>query len=267
MKPDKFIITILILFISFFGLTLTVSDCIFAKFFKYVDENGVVHFVDDKGKIPEQFSSQAKSYKENKDYLTPKQIKALEEKPREAELEKTRQDMLQKERRKRKEFEKKRQEVFNRLEDHLKKLENQRNTALSNGETGDKPAENETPVRISGNTIFVPVIIGYERNEIKADLVLDTGANIVALHHDIASPLRIHEYERAQARVVGGDMISAKLVRLSYIKVGPHTQESVSALILENDSSRSGYDGLLGANFLFNYQYSVDYKKSVIRWQ
>jgi hypothetical protein len=161
---------------------------------------------------------------------------------------------------KQQETEKKGQELLNRLENHLKQLENH------GKRSGDKSTEYITPVKIYGNTVLVPATIGYDRKEIQVNLVLDTGASITALHQDIASPLRIYEYAESRVRVVGGGLISAKQVRLDYIKVGPHQQESISALIIKSDSTRSGYDGLLGANFLLNYQYNIDYKKSVIRW-
>ncbi len=265
MNLNRFLVGTGFLFLFAFSLCFVfVSDGL-ARFYKYTDENGVVHFVDEPGKIPEKFSNQIKSYKEKKDYLTPEEIKALEEKQREEELKKNRRKLLEEEQQKREEFEKKRQEILNRLENRLKQLENHGKL------TGDKDTTESTgyttPVKIYGNTVFVPATIGYDRNEIQANLILDTGANITALHQDIASPLRISEYAESRVRVVGGDLISAKLVHLDYIKVGPHKHESISALIIDSDSTRSGYDGLLGANFLLNYPYTIDHKKSVIRWR
>ncbi len=95
MNVNKFFVVAGVLFLFACSLCFVFVSDVWSKFYKYTDENGVVHFVDEPGKIPDQFSNQAESYKEKKDYLTPGQIKALEEKQTAAERERVRRIRLQ----------------------------------------------------------------------------------------------------------------------------------------------------------------------------
>lgn len=198
----------------------------FAEFYKYLDKHGKAHFVDDPGKIPEEYRD-VKKYQEKYDHLS--------------EDEKT--DALLRERKK--ELEKEEDE---RVKDEL----------LSEGQYSTK-------VMIAGNTVLVPVTLGYSGREVDTLLILDTGASIIALHKDIASKLSIYNTETSHAQVASGKVIETQMTRLSYVKVGPYKRTNMDAMIINHKSE--GYGGLLGMNFLRGLNYSIDFATQTIRWK
>jgi len=131
-----------------------------------------------------------------------------------------------------------------------------------------KPAapEDETEVAIVNNHVIVPVTLSYKGKRIKAKLLLDTGSTTITLHKDIAGKLLIRKPQKGSIRVAGGDLIDAEAVRLDAVTVGPHTKKNLIAGIIEHHGPDVPFDGLLGMNFLKNYQYTIDFKDKVLRW-
>ena len=123
-----------------------------------------------------------------------------------------------------------------------------------------------TEVSIKGNSVLVPVTIGYAGKRIEATLLLDTGASIVTLHRNIAEKLKIVFTQKANLQLAGGQQIAADIARLGYVSVGPNKKKDVLVSVIDHSDSSADYDGLLGMNFLRNLRYEVDFEKSVIRW-
>ncbi len=126
--------------------------------------------------------------------------------------------------------------------------------------------EGETGVTVIDNHVIVPAILSYKGRRVSARLLLDTGSTNITLHREIAEKLAIKEPRKGSIRVAGGNIIEAEAVRLDAIKVGPHTEKNLMAGIIEHRGAKVPFDGLLGMNFLKNYQYSVDFKNKILRW-
>ena len=131
----------------------------------------------------------------------------------------------------------------------------------------EKERQNQkTDVIIKENKILVPVWLGSNGNEIKALLLLDTGASIVTLHDDVAEKLNFENLEQARARVAGGKEVTFNVANLDYISVGPYEKSNILVGILTLEGQTVDYDGLLGMNFLQHFSYDIDFEEQKIQW-
>jgi predicted aspartyl protease len=125
----------------------------------------------------------------------------------------------------------------------------------------------ETNIIILNNQILLPVTLGYQSRETSALLLLDTGASITVLHRDIADNLAIHQRTPSVLFSAEGQRIESSLAQLSYIKIGPLKKENVLVSIIEHKDPSVERQGLLGMNFLRDFEYQIDFKRKKIIWR
>jgi len=128
-------------------------------------------------------------------------------------------------------------------------------------------AQQETKITVWKNHAVVPVTVAYGGRERTISLVLDTGAELVALHRSSLAGLDIRATRNVRIQVTGGAIMDAKLCTLDYILVGPHKKEALAALLIDHTGEPVHHDGLLGMNFLKGLNYTIDLEAGVIRWK
>ncbi len=238
---SKFNAGILVVLLILTGMLFS-PRLVHADIYTYVDKNGTTHFVDDWGKVPPEYRNQVTVPEEKTEGPppqggTPKAVDRKGETPEEA---RTRQMLEGLEEKKRQDEEKAR-------------VESEKNL--------------ETKVTISGNRVLVPVTLGYGGKEVRASLVLDTGAEILTIYRPIADQLNLPRTGEVHMRAVGGKSLNAGVATLDYVRVGPYEAKAVEAWVVFPPGPSPDNDGLLGMNFLRGFEYSVDFENQVIRWK
>lgn len=135
-----------------------------------------------------------------------------------------------------------------------------------NEQQDKRVSQRETKVIIKGNQVLVPVVLGYRGREIEALLLLDTGASIIVLHKPIADQLNIKQAQKAKLAIVGGKEIPAYVAKLNFARLGPYQKENIFAGIIKYEGPSISHQGLLGMNFLRDFEYRIDFKRQVLIW-
>lgn len=233
------------------------------EFYKYVDQNGTIHYVDSKTKIPKKYRDDLTVYEEKYDHLS--------EEEREKKIEDDRRQ-VEANRKKREAF----LEGLRRSEriDKERLQEKQEEEALAEKRREEQIARKkylmnlQTKVEIVGyGQALVPCTLVYKNREVEAKLLLDTGCSITMIHDDVAKKLNLKPKMKGKAQTAGGNMISVKYGNLSYIKVGPHKIDDLCVGVIKHKGRKPQMKGLLGMNFLVGLDYKIDYAQQLIRWE
>jgi hypothetical protein len=265
-RIGKFSAVFFVLLVAFF-LFPRESNC---EFYKYVDKDGKIHFVDSKTKIPREYRKDLTSYEEKYDHLSEKEKQEkIAEDRRILEQEHKDKEALRQQQAKQLEEQRRRKGVAEEA-----RLENQREARFDEERRGKERAEREefmknfeTKVLVNAyGQVLVPCTLVYKKREIEVDLLLDTGCSTTAIHDDVAGKLRLKGGKKGTALVAGGGKLKFKTVTLDYIKIGPYKDDGFNVDIIKYKGPKSPQKGLLGMNFLAGREYKIDYINRVIRW-
>lgn len=213
-----------------------------AEFYSYEDRDGTLHFVDEAGKIPNEYRQKKQVRKDKYDDL-PEEERAL---------------MLENERREREAA--RRSEAEQQERSRLARSAEEKRAALER-----RRLELTTPVVISGRQIFVPVKLANGSAETEAMLLLDTGATSTVISPEVAARLKIEQADNVRVQVVGGRVLKVKRAVLRQIQVGP-VQRADQEVVIVNQRGGGMGDGLLGMSFLAGLKYTIDFQNQTINW-
>ena len=232
---------------TFACVLLLLSWGVHAAFYKYVDKEGRIFYVDDLSKVPPEYQDQIKVYKDKYDYLPQDQQAAARQQDRNAAEELETQHQQQ-------------------LDEQLKQAEEQAQAEEKRKAQEDLDQKLQTKVVIEGNRVLVPVTLVNGSIELQTLLLLDTGASHMVVHRNIADKLGIVAQKKGLSQIAGGQTIQTELGQLSYLKVGPIIMHDPQVIIISHTGPAVTYKGLLGMNFLKNVQYNIDFQNKVIKW-
>ena len=217
------------------GCSFLLPSALRAEFYRYVTDDGQVHYVDDLTRVPEKYLDQIKTYKESYDHLSDEERALMLQRDRDRDRQRTVQE----------------------------------NQLLEQQQKEQRPKRYETDVVIHGNQVLVPVTIGHANRSGEALFLLDTGATHLVIFKEFASRLNLKAVKKGYSKVAGGALVPSELTILDYVKVGPLRVENAGATIIENSQSGGRafeFSGLLGIDILQHIEYSIDFEDKKIRW-
>jgi predicted aspartyl protease len=124
-----------------------------------------------------------------------------------------------------------------------------------------------TGVLIEGNSILVPVRLGYRNREVQTLLLLDTGATQTTIYRSVAHRLNFWETRRSSARVADGRTVASDTGTLDYIVIGPYKLSNFDVSVIDFHGNVELPKGLLGMNFLRTVRYDIDFDNQTIIWR
>jgi predicted aspartyl protease len=126
-----------------------------------------------------------------------------------------------------------------------------------------------TAVRFRNNHALVPVRLNYRNSTVEAWLLLDTGAAVTVISPGLAKRLGISQEstESRLAQLADGRVVETFSTRVDSLAVGPKIKYNAEVTIMPVNGPITGFDGLLGMNFLGEFRYHLDVNNQTIEWQ
>ena len=232
MNHNRMVITILTTVLAFGMMLVTASR---AEFYRYITDDGQIHYVDDLTKVPEKYLDQIKTYQESYDHLSEEERALMLQRDRDRDRERTITDS--------KHFDQQAQELQREPEG--------------------------TDVIIQGNQVLIPVRVSHGSQSNEALFLLDTGATHLVIFKEFANLFDLKTVKKGVSKVAGGGLVPSEMVILDSVEVGPLRVEKIGATVIENRKSGKRafeFSGLLGIDVLQHIQYTIDFENKKIRW-
>ncbi|MEM7541558.1 MAG: retropepsin-like aspartic protease [Pseudomonadota bacterium] len=106
------------------------------------------------------------------------------------------------------------------------------------------------PIQRSGGILSAEVFV----NGTPLQFIVDTGASVTAVSGEVAELLELNEYGGSQVATAGG-LLNVNSVTLYSVELAGAPVYDLSAVVLDE---LSGYDGLLGLDYLSNFSVDID---------
>jgi len=134
----------------------------------------------------------------------------------------------------------------------------------------DMPAARQTTkVVIANQMIHVPVLFKNGNRTVHAVMILDTGSATTCISDEFAARLGIDlsAARKTSTRLADGSLIDIHVSKVDSVSVGFRSKSPLEVSILHQVGNRVEHDGLLGLDFLSDFQYQLDLQNEMIRWQ
>ena len=136
--------------------------------------------------------------------------------------------------------------------------------------TKSEPDALSLPLRLTSSG-FLSGEVELEGVAVPLNFIVDTGASVSVISHNIANTKEISGFIKAEKmRVIGAAGVTEQVSSflLPRVTFGSHTRQSITAVALDLDiiNEASGFvqAGILGGNFLKNYRLTFDFDNSKV---
>jgi len=130
-------------------------------------------------------------------------------------------------------------------------------------------ARQTTKVVIVDSNIHVPVLFKNGNKTEKVVLILDTGSATTCISEELAARLGIDlaAARKTTTQLADGSTADIHVAKVDSVSVGFRVKSPLEVTILHFVGEKEKHDGLLGLDFLGDFQYQLDLQNEMIRWQ
>ena len=199
------------------------------KYFKYVDRNGIIFWLDDKSKIPPPMPEYFNYVDDNGIIFWVDDVSKVPNQYRiNASQGKNRSDKPE-----------------HKAEGKLQHV---------------------TKINILNDKIIVPVVFKNNGHIVKAKMALDDRTPVTTLSPDLAAKLKFKKSKKTSLKNHNVDNNNhAKSTKVDSIELDGKIQANSEVLITPLTATR-GVDGLLGNSFLRLFNFTIDYENQLLKW-
>lgn len=173
-------------------------------------------------------------------------------------------DMKRKWEAERKDLESKKKEYDEARENRFKNASEGWQEEIKNKKANEGPETKQ--IQISRDSLTKSIVVEVLLNDkVKASLVLDTGASLIALSRRMGEELGVDlsdtKNDVMELRLANGNRARAKAIMLDTIKIQDvEVKKVMAAVMLDEVPSLGSRDGLLGMSFLNRFNLNMDLK-------